>query len=267
MKWRTPPDWIWRALVFLLALGVLVLITTRWTAWESDAHWQSTDDAYLQADLTPICGQGGRLCAQHCPCRTSSAYAQRPAAGCRSVDDDYRAAVAQADRRVWLAAGGAGGGADGAGASCSSRMCEAARASVAAIHRRQRPSRTRATLTRQQRLLETGSSSTEAGEKAGRPSRAQLAAQLAQNRAPRRTRPRASSAVLEAPSSGAERRRHRRPQQRAALDRSQASISATRAILRRPQDGVIGQRQVKPGQLVGVGGQVTTLTPLTAMSG
>jgi membrane fusion protein (multidrug efflux system) len=29
-----------------------------------------------------------------------------------------------------------------------------------------------------------------------------------------------------------------------------------------PQDGVIGQRQVKPGQFVGVGGQITTLTPL-----
>ena len=29
-----------------------------------------------------------------------------------------------------------------------------------------------------------------------------------------------------------------------------------------PQDGVIGQRQVKPGQFVGVGGQITSLTPL-----
>ncbi|MDE2450499.1 MAG: HlyD family secretion protein, partial [Gammaproteobacteria bacterium] len=29
-----------------------------------------------------------------------------------------------------------------------------------------------------------------------------------------------------------------------------------------PQDGVLGQRQVKPGELVGVGTQITTLTPL-----
>ena len=29
-----------------------------------------------------------------------------------------------------------------------------------------------------------------------------------------------------------------------------------------PQDGVIGQRQVKPGQLVGVGTQITTLSPV-----
>jgi len=29
-----------------------------------------------------------------------------------------------------------------------------------------------------------------------------------------------------------------------------------------PQDGVLGQRQVKPGELVGVGSQITTLTPL-----
>jgi membrane fusion protein (multidrug efflux system) len=29
-----------------------------------------------------------------------------------------------------------------------------------------------------------------------------------------------------------------------------------------PEDGVLGQRQLKPGQLVGVGGQITSLTPL-----
>jgi membrane fusion protein (multidrug efflux system) len=29
-----------------------------------------------------------------------------------------------------------------------------------------------------------------------------------------------------------------------------------------PSDGVLGQRQIKPGQFVGVGGQITSLTPL-----
>jgi multidrug resistance efflux pump len=52
--WRAPPDWIWRVLILLLAVGVLVLITTRWTRWESNSRRQSTDDAYLQSDLTPI---------------------------------------------------------------------------------------------------------------------------------------------------------------------------------------------------------------------
>ncbi len=39
------------------------------------------------------------------------------------------------------------------------------------------------------------------------------------------------------------------------------STSGTRKSWR-PTTGVLGQRQMKPGQLVGVGGQLTTLTPL-----
>jgi len=42
------PDLIWRAGIFIIALGVLIVITTRWTLWEGNAEWQSTDDAYLQ---------------------------------------------------------------------------------------------------------------------------------------------------------------------------------------------------------------------------
>ena len=46
-NWRAPPDWVWRALVFLIAIGVLILVTTRWNRWETNARRQSTDDAYL----------------------------------------------------------------------------------------------------------------------------------------------------------------------------------------------------------------------------
>src|SRR6204780_3283734 len=60
----------------------------------------------------------------------------------------------------------------------------------------------------------------------------------------------------------------------AQITQSDAAIAAARAALVvaklnlqyttiiAPQNGVIGQRQVKPGQLVGVGSQITTLTPL-----
>ena len=30
------------------------MVSTNWTRWEGGAGWQSTRDAYLQADLTPI---------------------------------------------------------------------------------------------------------------------------------------------------------------------------------------------------------------------
>jgi membrane fusion protein, multidrug efflux system len=48
--------------------------------------------------------------------------------------------------------------------------------------------------------------------------------------------------------------------QRAALDAAKLNVGYT--TITATQDGVIGQRQVKPGQLVGVGSQITTLTPL-----
>ena len=51
---KAAPEWIWRAIIFLMALAVLLIITTRWRTWETNASRQSTDDAYLQSDLTPI---------------------------------------------------------------------------------------------------------------------------------------------------------------------------------------------------------------------
>jgi multidrug resistance efflux pump len=45
---------VWRTVIFLVEVAVLTVIGTRWNRWEGDAEWQSTDDAYLQADLTPI---------------------------------------------------------------------------------------------------------------------------------------------------------------------------------------------------------------------
>ena len=50
-------DIVWRAGIFLVALALLIVIVTRWNRWESDSKWQSTDDAYLQADVTPISGK------------------------------------------------------------------------------------------------------------------------------------------------------------------------------------------------------------------
>jgi len=48
--------------------------------------------------------------------------------------------------------------------------------------------------------------------------------------------------------------------QLASLELAQINLGYTRILA--PQDGVIGQRQIKPGQYVGVGGQITTLIPL-----
>jgi membrane fusion protein (multidrug efflux system) len=110
-------------------------------------------------------------------------------------------------------------------------------------------------LARQDRLLATGSSTTEAGEKL-RTTRAQLTAQLAQNRA------QARAATLQLGVLAAQQAQARAAiaAQQATLRLAQINLGYTRIVA--PQDGVIAQRQVKPGQYVGVGSQITSLTPL-----
>jgi membrane fusion protein (multidrug efflux system) len=247
--WRAPPDWLWRAIVFLLALGVLVLITTRWNRWESNAQRQSTDDAYLQADLTPIAAKvAGYVRAM--PVQDF----ERVRAGqvvAEIVDDDYRATVDQLTAAV--AAAAAQIEALKAQRGLQSANLQAARAAVAAtaanVEQNTRD------LARQHRLLETGSSSTEAAEKL-QTTRSQLAAQLQQSEA------QASAAGRQLDVLAAQ-----QAQAVAAMAAQQANLRIAKINLGythilAPQNGVIGQRQVKPGQFVGVGGQITTLTPL-----
>jgi membrane fusion protein, multidrug efflux system len=242
-------DFIWRALIFLVALAVLIVITTRWNRWEGNARWQSTDDAYLQADLTPIAtkvaGYVRALPVQDYErVRADQVLAE-------IVDDDYRAAVAQINAGIASAA--AQVEALKAQRPLQEANVRAAKATVDAIAAN--VEQNARDLARQERLLKTGSSSTEAGEKL-QTTRAQLAAQFEQARAQHSAAARQLD-VLAAQQAQAE---AAVAAQKASLQIAQLNLSYTRIVA--PQDGVIGQRQVKPGQFVGVGGQITTLTPL-----
>ncbi len=247
--WHAPPDWAWRALVFLLALGVLVLITTRWSGWETNSRRQTTDDAYLQSDLTPIAAKVAGY-VRSMPVQDF----ERVRAGqliAEIVDDDYKATVEQLTASV--AAANAQIQALKAQQELQSANVQAARASVAAITAN--VEQNARDLTRQQVLFKTGSSSTEAAEKL-QTAKAQLAAQLDQSRAQANAAARQLT-VLAAQQAQAE---AALAAQKASLDIARINLAYTRIVA--PQDGVIGQRQVKPGQFVGVGGQVTSLTPL-----
>jgi membrane fusion protein (multidrug efflux system) len=167
------------------------------------------------------------------------------------VDDDYRAAVAQ------LTASVASAIAQVQALKSQRRLQESnVRAAMAAIEATTAnfEQNTR-DVARQERLLKTGSSSTEASEKL-QTTRAQLRAQLDQNRAQAAAATRQMD-VLAAQQAQAE---AAVAAQQASLQTAQINLGYTRILA--PQDGVIGQRQVKPGQYVGVGGQITTLTPL-----
>jgi len=243
------PEVIWRTLAFLVALAILIIVTTRWNSWQGGPGWQATDDAYLQSDLTPIAAKVPGY-VREVPVQDFD----RVRAGqliAQIADDDYRALVGQGEANVTAAA--AQVQALKAQQVLQAANVEAAKAVVsaaaAALDQNVRD------MARQQRLLATGSSSTEASEKL-RTTHAQLNAQVAQNRAQAQAAERqlgvlaAQQAQAEAALDG----------QRASLQLARINLGYTRILA--PQDGVLGQRQVRPGQYVGVGGQITTLTPL-----
>ncbi len=249
VDWNQIFEFGWRILVFVVAIGILIVVSTNWTRWESGAGWQSTNDAYLQADLTPISAKVAGY-VRELPIQDFERVHKGQLLA-QLVDDDYRAAVAQASAGVATAQ--AQEQALKAQHELQLANVEAARAVVASTDASfEQNGRD---LARQGRLLETGSSSTEAGEKLAT-AHAQLDAQLKQNRAQALAAER-QLAVLEAQLAQSE---AAVAAQRAALDAATINLGYT--TIRATQDGVIGQRQVKPGQLVGVGSQITTLTPL-----
>jgi len=249
VDWNRAFEFTWRILVFIVAIGIIVVVSTNWTRWEGGAGWQRTNDAYLQADLTPISAKVAGY-VRELPIQDY----QRVHKGqvlARLVDDDYRAAAARAEAGVATAI--AQTEALKAQHELQLANVDAARAVVASTAASSEQNGR--DLERQRRLLETGSSSTEASEKLATV-HAQLEAQLTQNRAQARAAER-QLAVLEAQSAQSE---AAVAAQRAELDAAKLNLGYT--TITATQDGVIGQRQVKPGQLVGVGSQITTLTPL-----
>jgi membrane fusion protein (multidrug efflux system) len=249
VDWNRVFEFAWRILVFIVAIAIILVVTANWNRWEGGEGWQRTTDAYLQSDLTPISAKvAGYI--RELPFRDYERVHKGQVLA-RLVDDDYRAAVAQAEANIQATMAQAQ--ALKAQRELQLANLQAAHAVVAStVALREQNGRD---LARQQRLLETGSSSTEAREKLDTV-QAQLAAQLAQNRAQATAAERQLN-VLEAQIAQTE----------AAVAASRASLVVAKLNLEyttitATQDGVVGQRQVKPGQLVGVGSQITTLTPL-----
>jgi membrane fusion protein (multidrug efflux system) len=242
-------EFAWRILVFVVAIGILIVVFTNWNRWEGGAGWQATNDAYLQSDLTPIAAKVAGY-VRDLPIQDYQ-QVHRGQILAQLVDDDYRATVSQAEASVLSAT--AQQQVLKAQRTLQLANIEAARAVVAATSAaRVQNGRD---LLRQEQLLKTGSSSTEAREKL-ETVHAQLDAQLAQNRAQALAAER-ELAVLDGQLQQTE----------AALATARAALVIARlnldyTTITAPQDGVLGQRQVKPGQLVGVGTQITTLTPL-----
>jgi membrane fusion protein (multidrug efflux system) len=249
VSWAHLGEALWRIAVFVIALVILVIIITRWNRWQGGPGWHSTDNAYLQSDITPVSVRVSGY-VRSVPVTDF----QRVRAGqlvAEIVDDEYRAAVALAQAN--LSAAEAQLGTLGAQQSLQESNVAAARAVVASTSANL--SQNARDAERQRQLQAIGSSTVEAAEKLST-ARDQLSAQLSQNRAQVEAAER-QIGVLKAQKAQAAAAVEA---QKANLRNAEINLAYTRIVA--PEDGVLGQRQIRPGQFAAVGGQVTTLTPL-----
>lgn len=266
-------------LVLLMALAIAFTIVRNWNAWEGGRAEQVTDDAFVRRDVTPL----GTKVAGLVRVVSVGDYQQvRKGDELVRLDDaDYQAQVAQAAAAVDAAKAAiennrrqrnlqdarierALAGIDQARAQIAAAQAgtEAVQADV---------SRTDAERTRQEALFAAGSATRQRVESAVADAErftAQLAsrqADLVQARTLLRSNElaveaeRRSKAVLESQDLQLAADLHARE---AALAVAHVNLGYTRIVA--PGDGTVGERQVRPGQLVSPGTQVVSFVDGTA---
>jgi membrane fusion protein (multidrug efflux system) len=238
--------------LFILALvaGLIVLVAYQWDWWVGSAAQQSTDDAYLQADLTPL--------AARVPGYVRSVLVQdfqRVKAGALLVQieaDDYRARLEQAAGNV-LGAQAAIATIEeqkilqGALIKQAEATIEASEADLTRYHLE---------AVRQQALLTTGIAGTRQIVEQSVDNERRAAATLALNRA-----------QLDQQTQQVNVLDRQEKQAQATLNVQQAlydlaAINLGYTHITAPVDGMVGQRQVQAGQYLNVGTQVISLVPL-----
>src|ERR1700723_1073617 len=265
-------------LVLLLALAVLIALTRNWNAWEGGKIEQVTNDAYVRGDLTPLSTKVAGIVRA-----VDVADYQRVHKGdllFELQDDDFQAQVDQARAAVEAARAGieenlrqrqlqdtriakALAGIDQAKAQIAA--AEAGKDAVQAQLIRARSERKR------QEGLYQPPSTTEQNLETAVANEGNLSAQLASRDADliqAQTMLRSSELAAEAERHSKVVLESQETQLHADLRAKQASLAAVEVNLGytkiyAPDDGTVGERQVRPGQLVSPGTQVISLVALT----
>ena len=239
-----------RLCILLLAGGLVVMVATQWDWWVGSARRQSTDDAYLTADLTPLAAKVPGY-VRHVKVDDF----QTVKAGdllVEIVDDDYRAQLAQAEGNV------ASAQATTETIEQQKRLQTASIAEAAATIQASQADLTRYHLetVRQESLLATGITGTHQIVEQAVDNEQRATATLAANRA------RLSQQVqqLNVLDSQEKQAGAATTVQQAAADLARINLGYTRIIA--PVDGMVGQRQVQDGQYVSAGTQVISIVPL-----
>ena len=295
-------QWLVPAIILVLAVGIVILITTNWNSWSAGRAIQETDDAYLHADLTPLSTKVAGLVA-----KVAVSDYQAVKAGDLLVelrDDDFGAQVHQAEAAVTAAEAavvnnqkqkqlqderivGADDGVRTADTNIAAAQAgiEAANAAIAGARGgiesvQANVTRAAKERKRQEALIATESTTPQKLEQAvadDESYRSQLAsrnadlgtanAQLSSRQADLER----ARAQLKSAQSEAEAQRRQRAvldsqelQLRAAVELQKAALSLAKTTLGytkivAPEDGIVSERLVRPGQLVSPGTQVISL--------
>jgi membrane fusion protein, multidrug efflux system len=270
-----PPQPKWRkflvpALVVLLAAAVVITITRNWNSWEGGRIEQVTDDAYVRGDLTPLSTKVPGVVRD-----VKVSDYQQVHKGDLLValeDDDYQAQVAQASAAVEAAKAAiennrrqrelqdtridrALAGIDQAKSQIAAAEAgkEAVQADVV---------RTQDERKRQEGLFESHSTTQQKVEQAVADQQ-RFAAQLASREADlaqAKTLLRSNELAAEAERRGKNVLESQDAQLVADLHARQAALTVAQVNLgytkiSAPDDGTVGERQVRPGQLVSPGTQ------------
>ena len=258
-------------LVVLLAAAVVFTITRNWNSWEGGRIEQVTDDAYVRGNLTPLSTKVAGIVRD-----VKVSDYQQVHKGDLIVeleDDDYKAQVAQATAAVEAAKAAIENNRRQrelqdskieralAGIDQAKAQITAAEAGIAAVQAD--VVRTQDERTRQESLFQTRSTTQQKLEQAVADEQ-RFAAQSASRKADleqAKTMLRSNELAAEAERRGKAVLESQDMQLVADLHAKEAGLSAAKVNLgyttiEAPSDGTVGERQVRPGQLVSPGTQV-----------
>jgi len=258
-------------LVVLLAAAVVFTITRNWNSWEGGRIEQVTDDAYVRGNLTPLSTKVPGIVRD-----VKVSDYQQVHKGDLIVeleDDDYKAQVAQATAAVEAAKAALENNRRQrdlqdskieralAGIDQAKAQITAAEAGIAAVQAD--VVRTQDERARQEGLFQTRSTTQQKVEQAVADEQ-RFAAQSASRKADleqAKTMLRSNELAAEAERRGKAVLESQDMQLVADLHAKEAGLTAAKVNLgyttiEAPSDGTVGERQVRPGQLVSPGTQV-----------
>jgi membrane fusion protein (multidrug efflux system) len=258
-------------IVILLAIAIIVTITRNWNGWEGGRVEQVTNDAYVRGDLTPLSTKVPGLVREVRV--TDYQHVRKGDVLVQLDDDDYKAQVSQAAAGVEAAKAALENNRRQrqlqdskieralAGIDQAKAQIGAAQAGKYAVQAD--VTRTRAERIRQEALLRTNSTTQQkveaavadeqrfTGQYASRDADLTQARTLLRSSELGAESERRGKAVLESQDSQLIADLHAKE---AALEVAQVNLGYTRILA--PADGTVGERQVRPGQLVSPGTQV-----------